>query len=82
MSTWLLAHTLSVVRERPWLYLDEIAREVNYESRTRPGIDGKSYSPQYCHAQLHACGWTMNRMRAKAAERDVALRSKHWRAVG
>ena len=82
MSAWLLAYMLRLVSDRPWLYLDEIAREVNRESRTRPDIDGKSYSPQYCHAQLHACGWTMKRMRAKAAERDEALRSMYWRAIG
>ena len=82
MSTWLLTHMMRVVSRTPWLYLDEIAREVNRASRERPDLDGRSYSVQYCHAQLHACGWTMKKMRAKAAERDEAHRSAYWRAVG
>ena len=52
MSAWLLAHMLRHLSDRPWLYLDEIAREVNLESRRRPDIDGKSYPPQYFRAQL------------------------------
>ena len=37
---------------------------------------------QYCHAQLRACGWTLKKMRAKAAERDESNRSRYWLAVG
>lgn len=84
MSTWLLTHVMRVVSLTPWLYLDEIAREVDRASRTRrpDRLDGKSYSLQHCHTQLQTCGRTMETMRAKAANRNGANHSECWRAVG
>ena len=45
MSTWLTIYLVRLASARPWMYLDEIAGEVNRVSRTRPDLDGKTYSP-------------------------------------
>lgn len=81
MPADLVNFILSLLETRPWLYLDELATAVNAMSRRLDGAACKTYSRQYVHEQLVACGWSLKKMRAKAAERDEANRELYWRAI-
>lgn len=81
MPAVLANFVIELVDECPWLYLDEISSAVNEESCLHYGRDCKQYSRNYVHSVLIQSGYTLKKMRAKAAERDEANRDLYWRAV-
>ena len=62
---------ICVITERPFLYLDEIARELETFS-------GVLYSSKLCYTELRRRKYSLKAMRRRAAQRNDFLRFKYW----
>ena len=67
-------HLVSIVKESPWLYLDEISKDLRL-------LCGVTYSPNYCFLELKRRGYTLKVMKQRARQRDEEKRMQYWMAI-
>ena len=66
---------LVIVKARPFLYVDEIARELAVRC-------GTLYKASLCYAELRRRGYSLKVLRRKAAQRNEYKRYQYWGTIG
>lgn len=74
MTPDVLAALLLIVERDPWLYLDEIAVELERQT-------GASFRREYIHSALHHAGMSLKKMQKIARGRDEVRRAEYWETI-